>query len=54
MRTTRIVAATASLALTVTAVALMPAGEAAAPKPRPLAKNLVAPLSAAVDDDGPT
>jgi hypothetical protein len=52
MRSTRTVAATATLALAVTTVALMPAGEAAAPKPKPLAKNLVAPLSAAVDDDG--
>jgi hypothetical protein len=52
MRSTRTVAAMATLALAVTTVALMPAGEAAAPKPKPLAKNLVAPLSAAVDDDG--
>lgn len=52
MRTNRTVAAMATITLLATTMALMPAGEAAAPKPKPLAKNLVAPLSAAVDDDG--
>jgi hypothetical protein len=52
MRSTRTVAATVTLALAATTAAFMPAGQAAAPKPKPLAKNLVAPLSAAVDDDG--
>src|SRR6478735_6816903 len=52
MRRTRIVAATATLALVTTTAALVPASEAAAPKPRTLAKHLVSPLSAAIDDDG--
>ena len=38
--------------LAATTAVLLPAAEAAAPKPKPLAKHLVAPLSAAVDDDG--
>ncbi|WP_051551331.1 ScyD/ScyE family protein [Nocardioides sp. URHA0020] len=52
MRRTRIVAATATLALTATTAVLVPASEAAAPRPRILAKHLVSPLTAAVDDDG--
>jgi streptogramin lyase len=52
MRSTRIVAASATLALAATTAVLLPAAEAAAPKPKPLAKHLVSPLSAAVDDDG--
>ncbi|MFC7495106.1 MULTISPECIES: ScyD/ScyE family protein [unclassified Nocardioides] len=52
MRRTRIVAASATLALAATTAVLMPASQAAAPKPTTLAKKLVAPLSAAVDDDG--
>ncbi|MDF1603906.1 ScyD/ScyE family protein [Nocardioides sp. YIM 152315] len=52
MRRTRIVAATATLALAATTAVLVPASQAAAPKPKTLAKNLVAPLSVAIDDDG--
>jgi streptogramin lyase len=52
MRRTRIVAASATLALAATTAVLVPASQAAAPKPTTLAKHLIAPLSAAVDDDG--
>jgi hypothetical protein len=52
MQRTRIVAATATLAIAATTAVLVPASEAAAPKPRTLAKGLVSPLTAAVDDDG--
>jgi hypothetical protein len=52
MRRTRIVATTAALAIAATTAVLVPAGEAAAPHPRTLAKGLVSPLTAAVDDDG--
>jgi hypothetical protein len=52
MRRTRIVAATATLALAATTALILPAGQAAAPKPQTLAKGLVSPLTAAVDDDG--
>ena len=52
MRKTRILAATATLALAATTAVTMPAGQAAAPRPHPLAKGLIVPLSAAVDDDG--
>lgn len=52
MRTTRIVAGMATLAIAGTMTVLGPAGEAAAPKPRNLAKGLTSPLSAAVAADG--
>ncbi len=52
MRRTRIVAAMASVALAATATVLVPATEAAAPKPKTLEKGLLSPLSLAVDDDG--
>ena len=52
MRRNRIVAATVTLALAATTAVVVPAGQAAAPQPRTLAKGLVSPLSAAVDDDG--
>ena len=52
MRRTRIVAVTAALALAATTAAIVPAGQAAAPSHRTLAKGLVSPLTAAVDDNG--
>ncbi|MBA2953976.1 ScyD/ScyE family protein [Nocardioides sp. CGMCC 1.13656] len=52
MRRTRIVAAASSLALAASAAAIMPAGQAAAPEPKTLAKGLTSPLTAAIDDDG--
>ncbi|GAA4713091.1 ScyD/ScyE family protein [Nocardioides conyzicola] len=52
MRINRIAAVSATLALAATTAAVLPAGQAAAPQPKTLAKHLVAPLSAAVDDDG--
>lgn len=52
MRRTRMLAVTATLAVAATTAVVVPAGQAAAPKPDTLAKGLVAPLSAAVDDDG--
>lgn len=52
MRISRTVAMAASLAVAATAAVVVPAGQAAAPKPTTLAKGLVSPLSAAVDDDG--
>lgn len=52
MRITRSVAVAATLAVAATAAVVVPAGQAAAPKPTTLAKGLVSPLSAAVDDDG--
>ena len=52
MRRTRTVAATAALALAATTAVLVPAADAAAPKPKVLAKHLVSPLTAAIDDDG--
>lgn len=52
MRITRTVAIAATLAVASTAAVVVPAGQAAAPKPTTLAKGLVSPLSAAVDDDG--
>lgn len=52
MRRTRILAATATLAVAATTALIVPTGQAAAPKPHTLAKGLIAPLSAAVDDDG--
>lgn len=52
MRRTRTVAATAALALAATTAVLIPAADAAAPKPKVLAKHLVSPLTAAIDDDG--
>jgi hypothetical protein len=52
MRITRTVAASATLVLAATGAVLAPASQAAAPQPDTLAKGLVGPLSAAVDDDG--
>lgn len=52
MRRTRMLAAAATLAVAATTAVAVPAGQAAAPKPDTLAKGLIAPLSAAVDDDG--
>jgi hypothetical protein len=52
MRRTRTVAATAALALAATTAVLVPAADAAAPKPKVLAKHLVSPLTAAIDDGG--
>jgi len=52
MRTTRLAAAAATLAVAATTALIVPAGQAAAPKPSTLAKGLVSPLTAAIDDDG--
>lgn len=52
MRRTRMLAAAATFAVAATTAVAVPAGQAAAPKPDTLAKGLIAPLSAAVDDDG--
>jgi streptogramin lyase len=52
MRRTRIIAATATIALAATTAVVMPAGEAAAPGHKTLARGLVSPLTAAVDDNG--
>lgn len=52
MRRTRTLAATAALAIAATTAVLVPAADAAAPKPKVLAKHLVSPLTAAIDDDG--
>jgi len=52
MRSTRFVAAAATLAVAATTAVIVPAAQAAAPKPTTLAKGLTSPLTAAIDDDG--
>ncbi len=52
MQTSRIAAVAAAVALAATSTVLMPAGQAAAPKPKVVAGHLLSPLTAAVDDDG--
>src|SRR4051795_7933005 len=52
MRTTRFLASATVVAFAATSLGVLTAADAAAPHPKTLAKHLVSPLTAAIDDDG--